>query len=166
MEKNIIRRIEENDLKIVAKICTDAWKINYKGFISDDFLKSRTVENFIEKRKRNNWIGNNEIDTFIYEENNIVKGFISGNTLKEKYDCEIGMLYIDPNFQGNGIGTKLLNFMKEFYKNKGCMNMIIWTLNGLKNNAFYKRQGGIIEEEKEYEYGNIKYPGIGYGFKL
>ena len=125
MDSFIIRKIDINDLEGVAEITTKAWKLNYKGIIDDDFLQTRTVENFIEKRTKTNWINDVNVDTYIYEEDKIIKGYISGNKYKEKYDCEIGMLYIDPDYQKQGIGTKLLEFMKARYKNIGYKSMII-----------------------------------------
>jgi GNAT superfamily N-acetyltransferase len=162
----MIRKASVNDLKSLAEINTNAWQINYRNIIEDDFLKIRTVELFIQKRTESRWLENVEINTFVYEENNCVKGFISGRKLVEKYDCEIEGLYVDPQFQQNGIGSKLLSFMKEFYANQGCKNMIIWTINGLKNDLFYKKHGGIILEEKELDYGGKKYKGNGYIYDL
>lgn len=162
----MIRLAKNEDLGIIAEINTNAWKINYKGIIDDDFLQTRTTERFIEKRLEANWLENKEIVTFVYEEDNIVKGFVSGNKGNEKYDCEISSLYVEPKYQKEGIGTKLLEHIKIYYKNIGYKNLIIWTIKGLQNNTFYKRQGGEIQEEREYEYGNKKYPGIGFVFIL
>jgi N-acetylglutamate synthase-like GNAT family acetyltransferase len=162
----MIRRANINDLEALAKINTNAWKINYKGIIDEDFLQKRTVEGFIEKRMENNWLENKEIDTFVYDENNLIKGFVSGNDKHKKYDSEIEALYVDTEYQKSGIGSQLLEYMKRNYKNKGCKKMIIWTIEGLQNNSFYKKYGGKIMEEKEYEYGNKKYPGIGFVFEL
>jgi GNAT superfamily N-acetyltransferase len=100
------------------------------------------------------------------EENNFVKGFVSGNKYLEKYDCEISGLYVEPEFQKNRIGSKLMNYMKTFFKNMGYKSMIIWTIKGLQNNSFYQRHGGEILEEKDLDYGGKMYPGIGFVFKI
>ncbi|MDR0447673.1 MAG: GNAT family N-acetyltransferase [Treponema sp.] len=102
----------------------------------------------------------------MYEENNIVKGFAIGNRRNENYDCELYALYVEPEYQNQGIGTKLLEYMKTHYRSSGYKNMIIWTIKGLQNNSFYKAKGGKIQGEKEYDYGNKKYPGIGFVYKL
>jgi hypothetical protein len=41
----MIRKANSEDLEITAKICANAWKINYKGIIDDDFLEKVTMEN-------------------------------------------------------------------------------------------------------------------------
>jgi ribosomal protein S18 acetylase RimI-like enzyme len=162
----MIRQANANDLEIMAKITTNAWKINYKGIIDDDYLEKRTVENFIKTRKETQWIENKNINTFLYEEKNIIKGFVSGYKNNGKYDCEIQGLYVGVEYQGKGIGTKLLDYMKKYFKDDGCKNMIIWTIQNLKNNIFYKRHGGKIKEEKEFDFGGKKYSGIGFVFEL
>jgi ribosomal protein S18 acetylase RimI-like enzyme len=107
----LIRQANANDLEIMAKINTNAWKINYKGIIDDDYLEKRTVENFIKTRKETKWIENKNINTFLYEEKNIIKGFVSGYKTNGKYDYEIQGLYVGVEYQGKGIGTKLLDYI-------------------------------------------------------
>jgi N-acetylglutamate synthase-like GNAT family acetyltransferase len=159
----MIRRARISDLEKMAEINTNAWKINYKGIIDDDFLQTRTTETFIKRRMESNWLENTK--TFVYEEDNIVKGFVSGENEK-KNNCEIGALYVGPEYQGQGIGTKLLEYMKKYYKNVGYKKLIIWTIKGLQNNKFYEKHGEEINEEKEYNYGEKKYQGIGFVFDL
>ena len=160
----MIRRGKINDLETIARINTNAWKINYKGIIEDDFLQIRTTETFIKRMKEINWFENEDI--FVYEENNVVKGFVSGKKRNEKYDCEIRALYVKPEYQKQGIGAKLLDHMKTYYKNRGYKSLIICTIKGLQNNPFYIKHGGELKEEMEYDYGDKKYPGVGFVFKL
>ena len=158
----MIRKANDSDVHSIAYINSSVWQTSYKGVIDDDFLKKRTVESRINVFE--NIVKNENI--YVFEENNIIKGFISGKIIREKYDCEIIGLYIGLEYQGKNIGTKLLEYMKEYYKNNGCENMIIWTIKNLRNNEFYKKHGGKIKEEKELEYEDRKYPGIGFVFEL
>jgi len=162
----MIRKANKNDLERISEITSNAWMLNYKGIIDNDFLKTRTVESLIKRGLETKWLENNGIDTFIFEENNFIKGFISGNEYDQNDYCEIGRLYIDPEYQGEGIGTKLLIYMKEFYKNNRFKKMVIWTIKGLPNNYFYNKFGEILQEEKEYIYGDKKYSGIGFIINL
>ena len=162
----MIRKANTNDLEGIVQINVNAWTINYKGIIDDDFLQKRTVEVVLKRWKESNWIEDNEISTFVYEENNIIKGFVSQKKDSGKYDCEIGSIYVDPLYQNKGIGKKLLQYMKTHFKSIGYKSMIIWTIKGFQNNSFYHNQGGKIQEETEYQYGSKKYPGIGFVFEL
>lgn len=86
--------------------------------------------------------------TYVYKSNDEIKGFLS---LVDNY---IAALFIDPKYQGNGIGTQLLNFAKNSHS--------ILQLNVYKENesaiAFYLAQGFIIIEEKiEQETNKLEY---------
>ena len=161
----MIRKAIFGDLESISQINVNTWQTNYKGIIDDDFLKTRTFEFVYNRWKESNWIEDKESISFVYEENNLVKGFVSGKK-NEKYDCEIVSIYVDPQYQNQGIGKKLLEHEKNYFKNTGCKKMIIWTIKGFQNNKFYEKNGGIITEKKEIEYGNKKYPGIGFVFIL
>ena len=160
----MIREANDRDIQSIAYINSTVWQTSYKGIIDDDFLKKRTVEKRVNVFK--SILETQEENIFVFEDNNIVKGFVGGKKIQSKYDCEIIGLYVGVEYQGENIGTKLLDYMKVYYKNKNCKNMIIWTIKGLKNNEFYKKCGGKIKEEKEFEFGNKKYPGIGFVFEL
>ena len=49
-------------------------------------------------------------DTFVYEDKEGVKGFIS--IINNEF---IGALFVDVDFQGNGIGKSLINYVKDKY---------------------------------------------------
>jgi ribosomal protein S18 acetylase RimI-like enzyme len=161
----MIRKAINCDLESIAQINVSAWKINYKGIIDDDFIKTRTFEWVYKRWKESNWLEDNESITFVYEEDSFLKGYVSGKK-NEKYDCEIVSIYVDPQYQNQGIGKKLLNHEQEYFKGIGCKNMIVWTIKGFQNNIFYEKYGGVILEKREIELGNKKYPGIGFVFKL
>ena len=162
----MIRKATSDDLNKISEIASNAWKTNYRGIIEEDFLETRTVENFVKRGLETKWLEDEKIDTYVFEENSSIKGFISGNDYNQNDLCEIGRLYVDPEFQNQGIGKKLLEYMKKYYKKNGYKNMVIWTVKGLPNNNFYKKFGKAIPEEKEYTYGNKKYKGSGFIISL
>ncbi|WP_255949038.1 GNAT family N-acetyltransferase [Brucepastera parasyntrophica] len=84
--------------------------------MADEFLEKRNVEK--QKEKFINSMGKEDI--FVYEKQNIVKGFVIGSLNNEKYDCEILALYVAVEQQGKGIGKELLEHMKLFYKKKNA----------------------------------------------
>lgn len=48
-----IRKVEEQDLKQVAEIHVNGWKNAYKNLIDDDYLNSLSIENRLNKLKKN-----------------------------------------------------------------------------------------------------------------
>lgn len=75
-----------------------------------------TAHNFIPEKY---WIDNYNVveeeyipisTTFIYKENNMIKAFIS--IMNNSF---IGALFVLEDYQGKGIGKKLLNYCKSLY---------------------------------------------------
>ena len=160
----MIRNAELKDAESISLIIVKAWQNAYRGIINPDFPRSMTTDKFVSIMTDN--ITNKKEKVFVYEEENIIKGFVSGKLIHDKYDCETVGLYISPEYQQQGIGKMLLDEIKNYFKNKNCKTMIIWTLQDAENNSFYKKQNGKISEGKELEIGNRVYPGIGFVFHL
>ena len=134
----MIRKFEKNDVNYVMKI----WKnenINAHKFIPKEYWESnyRYIKEILP---------NSEIYVYVIKEN--IVGFIG---LNQNY---IEGIFIDTNNQCNGIGTLLLNKIKE---NRNTLTLSVYkkNINAIK---FYKKNGFIIISEsidkntKEIEY--------------
>ncbi len=123
----MIRKFKKNDINDVMQI----WKnenIKAHKFISKEYWENNY--SYVKEI-----LPNSEIYVYVIEEN--IVGFIG---LDQNY---IEGIFIDTNNQCNGIGTSLLNKVKE--------NRNILTLNVYKKNInaikFYKKNGFIITSE-------------------
>jgi hypothetical protein len=56
--------------------------------------------------------------------------------------------------------------MKRYFAAGKRRRMIIWTLLGARNDAFYHKHGGSGKEYKDLEFGKKMYPGIGFEFLI
>ncbi|MGO5064636.1 N-acetyltransferase [Clostridium sp. FAM 1755] len=117
--------------------------------VMDIWLKTNiTAHSFIPKEY---WVKNYNIvkeeyfpisKTFIYKEENIIKGFIS--IIDSSF---IGALFVLEEYQAQGIGKKLLNHCKSLYSN---LELAVYTKN-ISSVNFYKYCGFTIKEEKKHE---------------
>ena len=73
---------------------------------------------------------------------------------KEKKIYEIGCLCVIPEFQGKGIGTQAIEFVKEFYKDWEEFTLIT-PADKLENVKFYSEKCGFNIESTEKD-GNVK----------
>lgn len=73
---------------------------------------------------------------------------------KEKKIYEIGCLCVIPEFQGKGIGTQAIEFVKEFYKDWEEFTLIT-PADKLENVKFYSEKCGFNIELTEKD-GNVK----------
>lgn len=88
-------------------------------------------------------------DTFVYEEDGEIRGFIS--IINNEF---IGALFVDVKFQGMGIGSKLIDYSIEKYKK---LNLAVYKENP-KSVEFYTRKGfKIIEEGLNEDSGYTEY---------
>lgn len=125
----MIRRREEKDNDQIMNVWYQASNLAHP-FLSADFVEKA------KKDLRDIYIPNTE--TWVYEDNNAVIGFISmlGN--------EIGGLFVLPNNQLKGIGTQLVNFINELH---GDLEVEVFEKNAI-GRAFYKKYG--FEQIKRY----------------
>lgn len=123
----MIRKFEKNDINDVMEI----WKnenIKAHQFIPNEYWES----NYSNVKEA---LLNAEIYVYIIEEN--ILGFIG---LDQNY---IEGIFIDTNNQCNGIGTSLLNKVKE---NRNTLTLSVYkkNINAIK---FYKKNGFIIKSK-------------------
>lgn len=161
----MIRYYEKKDIKQVAKIITDDWKIAYRGIIDDEYLDNLNYEDR-EERIRNKY---NRQKSIVYEENDIVKGYsrFGENRDEEKDFGELYALYIKPDERGNGIGGKLLKETVKILRDRGYKEMLIWCLEeNKKGRSFYEKMGGKLYRTRNIEIGNKEYGEVCYKYDL
>lgn len=117
--------------------------------VLDVWLKTNIkAHNFIDKSY---WINNYEIvkneyipnsKTFIYKEENIIKGFISVLN-----NCFIGALFVLDEYQGKGIGKSLIDYCKNLYPK---LELSVYKENTFAI-SFYKKYNFKIEKEIQCE---------------
>jgi len=120
----MIRKREEKDNDQIMNVWYQASNLAHP-FLSADFAEKA------KKDLRDVYIPNSE--TWVYEDNNAVIGFISmlGN--------EIGGLFVLPNNHLKGIGTQLVNFVNELH---GELEVEVFEKNAI-GRAFYKKYGFV-----------------------
>lgn len=79
-----------------------------------------------------------QADIYIYEDTISIKGFIGIS--ENPY---IAGLFVSPNFQGQGIGEKLLTYVKAHYNN---LSLHVYSENN-RAVTFYQKQGFTITSE-------------------
>ena len=77
-------------------------------------------------------------------------------------------LYIDPKFQGNGIGTSFRKIFEKWAKENGDSKYVIGVLkDNLKARKVYESWGGkLSEHEQDFVKLDIGYPEVFYLYDL
>lgn len=129
----MIKQLESSEIKEVMNI----WlKTNLKAhsFIPKEYWVKNY--NIVEKE----YIPVSE--TFVYEGDNIIKGFIS--IINESF---IGGLFVLEDYQGQGIGRKLLSHCKSLYS---YLELCVYVEN-INAVNFYKHCDFVIKAEQPNE---------------
>lgn len=152
----MIRDAQKEDASKIAHINVIGWKTTYKNIFPDSFLN-----NIDENDEENIRKYMDKIDQYVvYEEEGKVLGFAKYGMNKKGYNneyAEIYALYIDNDYKGRKIGTKLVKYIINKLKNK-YRYLLISTLKENSANIFYQKIGGkiigecnFILENKEYK---------------
>lgn len=120
-----------------------------KNFVDDENTK-------YEKDSLINFINNENAYGFIARDENKIVGFAYGYTLLRpdgKQDFYLHAIDIMEEFQGNGYGTGLMNFIKEYIKEIGCRKMFLITnKSNVSACKCYEKAGGVNNADDEIIY--------------
>lgn len=125
----MIRKFQESDLDQVISIWLDASIIAH-DFVDGEFWNSKADD------MRNIYIPSSE--TYVYEVDKTVKGFVS------LYEDTIAALFVIPSDQGSGIGKQLIAKSKEIRKK---LELNVYKEN-VKSIEFYKKCGFKVLKEQ------------------
>ncbi|MFC4737146.1 GNAT family N-acetyltransferase [Bacillus daqingensis] len=101
-----VRPMTSDDIPSVQEVAVRSWKDTYEGIIpeasQERFLQAAYSTERMELRLERSRL-------FVAEEEGRVVGFISTTNVNEEGKAMLGAIYLLPEVQGNGIGTKLLD---------------------------------------------------------
>ncbi len=152
----VIRPVRPTDASGIARVQVDAWRDAYVGLLPDDLLIGMS-----EVRAAQRWarIIQTETDPRRFSvatcERKVV-GFCQGGPVRSDSGLEsvavgtgeIYVLYVDPNFQGNGIGTALFFAVADHLRDLGFRSARLLTLSGNRGaQGFYESLGGRAGED-------------------
>lgn len=135
---DVIRKFQDFDLKKVMRL----W---YEGNLeAHDFIDQSYWDRNLSYVKR----VIPQVEVYVYEINGQVVGFVG---IDEGY---IAGLFVDKEFRGCGVGSKLMDYVKERYD--------FFTLHVFENNygavTFYENRGLLKKEESIHEdLGEVEY---------
>lgn len=100
-----IRKMEKKDINQVQEVARTSWNTTYEGIIpleiQESFLTSAYSDEMMLKRL--------EVSSlYVAEKNGKIVGFANFSPVKEEGEVELGAIYLYKEYQGEGIGTALL----------------------------------------------------------
>jgi ribosomal protein S18 acetylase RimI-like enzyme len=137
-----VRSGKPADAKALARIFKESWLLAYQGIIPhvhlDGMVRQRTPEWWREALKSGD-------STLVLETAGVVAGYATFGSARQRgaFQGEIYELYLDPVYQGLGLGEYLFEGCRHALDMRKLSGLIVWAL---IDNApacdFYWRRGG------------------------
>ncbi|MFB6145495.1 MAG: N-acetyltransferase family protein [Candidatus Nanohaloarchaea archaeon] len=141
-----IRHAEPQDAEGIHDIALKSWKDAYSRFLSED-----TIEEVIE-----DWYSVEDLEEetgdqifYVAEKDGKVVGFVHATI--EDGGASLHRIYLDPDYQRQGIGSKLYErMMKELPETTEKIELEVLAENK-KGKSFYRKKGFETQETEEIE---------------
>ncbi|MEE3343161.1 MAG: GNAT family N-acetyltransferase [Bacilli bacterium] len=176
MDKELlkIRKLKPGDardwLVLVNKVWRDAYSHIFPKEVFDekDNKVNENVKTFNDKLRNDN-----ENIAYVALYNDEIIGIMCGS-IKSPYDrfnsdyADLNAVYIDPKFQGLGIGSKFREIFEEWATQNGATKYVIGVLkDNIKARKVYESWGGKLSElEEDFIKLGVGYPEVFYTFDL
>ena len=164
-----IRAARVEDAPGIAKVHVDSWRTSYAGIVPDAFL-----ENLSYQRRTNLWddiLRDAERKQFVYvaeNEGQEIVGFVAGGRDREHnppYEAELYTIYILQEYQGQGIGRRLVRVFAEQLLRAGMRSMLLWVFAQNPSRRFYESLGGRYIKSSQFEIGGATLEEVAYGWE-
>lgn len=134
----MIRPFSERDADLCRKIIKNCFKetVSSEEKIKSAVLSRLAAKGYLESKAK-------EYPLFVYEKDKKVVGMggLKGNEIKR--------VYVDPSYQGKGIGKEILHFLEKLAREKGLDELVLYSFpNSVR---FYQKQGYKIVGVHGYE---------------
>lgn len=163
----IIRLATENDCNQLSILKHNVWETTYRGIYPDEKIDNYDYEE--NKNKFIKLVNNPDIKFFVVESDKKIVGYMDfGVPLRpfKDYKQEIGLLYLQKEYQGKGIGRELFNIAYNNIKKDGFDEFFIsCNKYNIPSQKFYEKMGGVrifVDEDNE----NRSIPQIKYLYKI
>lgn len=133
----LIREMVKEDTKQVQDVAKKSWNATYEGIIpnkiQENFLKSAYNDEMMEWRLRNSLM-------MVAEADNTITGFANFTPVNEQGHTELSAIYLLPEYQGEGMGSALLNAGIEKLRDVKEIHLDVEKDNTI-GTTFYKAKG-------------------------
>lgn len=164
-----IREAKVSDARGIAKVHVDCWKTTYKGIVSNVYLERMSYEKRTEAWTQNIERTDNYVLVAESKEGKII-GFADGSKRESnqvKNSVDLTSIYILEEYQGRGVGKKLVEKLFAHFNELGYEKVFVEVLEDNKSRSFYEKMGAryshttttVIQGEELnlsiYEWDNI-----------
>ena len=157
----ILRAARRGDIAAIAKVHVETWRATYAGIITDEYLVSMTESK--QALQWDGWVRRARVPevVLVAEADDVPGGRIigfgnCGRARGAPRSGEVFTLYVTPDWQGQGIGRRLLaELFTELYAG-GLNDAVVWVLSANPSRFFYEVMGGKRIAERPDQFAGAK----------
>lgn len=169
-----IRPAISSDAASLARVRVTAWQAAYRGLMPDAFLASMEPET--ETPRHQQYLVGLTPERSVLVAAATVPGDTAGRVVAYcgfgvdrdqdlEYSGEVYALYVQPEFQGQGIGKQLVRAAAGWLREHGYTRFLIWVLrDNHPARRFYEALGGQAVRERIITIAGQELPEVGYGY--
>ncbi len=161
-----IRKAVGADAERIAEIYVETWRTTYAGTLPDRVLIGMSTE-----RQATSWARaiqhSSEIVMVAEDEDSGVVALASGGVnrmSRSRFEGEVYTLYVQPDYQDQGIGRRLLGRMFRELAGRGLNSAVIWVLAPNPSRFFYEAMGGLRVGDRDEKLWGTTLKELAYGW--
>ncbi len=164
-----IRKATAGDANAIARVHVDTWRDTYAGIIPDRILLGMS-----QRRHCAAWsvgFGKRRSGHMVMVAEDSRAGVVGfGSCGRARYanlphDGEVYTLYVHADYQGQGIGKRLLGGLFGALLERGSRSALIWVLANNPARFFYQAMGGTWVAVRTERLGCTSLPAMAYGWR-
>jgi ribosomal protein S18 acetylase RimI-like enzyme len=162
------------DVRGVASVHGESWRAAYEGLLPEEFLRDVSVDP--SEEAVDEWaarLRSNEAGIRVAVDDGTVRGFADvrwGDVETKSFvgarDAELKAIYVDPEYWGRGVGTRLLEAALDLLPDDVEVLRLAVLAGNDRGRRFYEARGFERTGSAEYEIGGENYPTAIYSLTL
>lgn len=104
-----IRKARQKDVDAIHKIAEKTWEDAYRSIISEETIQ-KVIEDWYDKDSLESQL---DRDLFYVAEEERILGFAQAGRIEESDKAKLYRIYVDPESQRNGVGSRLYEEIEE-----------------------------------------------------
>lgn len=164
----IIRNMTLADAQEATNVHIATWQSTYKGIVPQAYLDemSDNYEERVEKLKKTLSETSSKLILVAEVDRRIVGILYGGQSRHPEYphDKEVYAIYVLDQYQGYGVGKKLIQAAMKSFVEEESKGVIIWVLEENKSKGFYEAIGGKYLGNKIVQIAGKPLDERGYGW--
>jgi GNAT superfamily N-acetyltransferase len=165
----LIREATAIDAESIARIRVASWRVAYRGLIDDAYLDALSVDAGRDRYLRSfDPAPNAGFTRVAADDDGRLVGFATGGAARGDLPArtgEVWLIYLLPDAQRRGLGTRLMRSMARGLDRRGHGSMLVWALaRNEPAGRFYEHLGARRIGQRTTQVGAQRLDEVAYGW--